>query len=189
MSTPKPTEASFQRLTLYASVEELLNNSSLSSKFHGGTFVHYFLSPFDYHRFHAPASGTIQQAEVVQALAYLDVTIQEGQFNAPDDATDGYEVQQTRGILVIETSNDQWIAAIPVGMAQVSSANLTVSSGHSINAGDEFGYFLFGGSDIIMLFSQSSSDLDILEVNTGPNNSDNPQHFLYGQAAVLKADS
>jgi phosphatidylserine decarboxylase len=44
------------------------------------------------------------------------------------------------------------VAIIPIGMAQVSSVNMTAVVGSYLNKGDEFGYFLFGGSDIIVFF-------------------------------------
>ena len=44
------------------------------------------------------------------------------------------------------------VAVLPIGMAQVSSVNLTAEVGTTLHKGEEFGYFLFGGSDIIILF-------------------------------------
>ena len=51
-------------------VDELLTGSNMDEKtkkrileyvkdFYGGTFIHYFLSPFDYHRFHTPIAGKV----------------------------------------------------------------------------------------------------------------------------------
>lgn len=44
------------------------------------------------------------------------------------------------------------VALLPIGMAYVSSVNLTPEPGARLRKGGEFGYFLFGGSDIVMLF-------------------------------------
>lgn len=44
------------------------------------------------------------------------------------------------------------VAVIPVGMAHVSSVVLTSVPGKHMAKGEEFGYFQFGGSDIIILF-------------------------------------
>ena len=41
-----------------------------------------------------------------------------------------------------------------VGMGIVSSVNLTISAGIEVAKGEEFGYFAFGGSDIILLFEK-----------------------------------
>ena len=45
-------------------------------------------------------------------------------------------------------------------MAYVSSVNLTPEVGAVLQKGDEFGYFLFGGSDIVMLFQDKNVVLD-----------------------------
>ena len=39
----------------------------------------------------------------------------------------------------------------------VSSCNISVDTNDYLNKGDEFGYFLFGGSDLIMLFEKDFS--------------------------------
>lgn len=148
----------------YANIAQLLEGSEYAQSFSNGTFIHYFLAPYSYHRFHAPVSGVVQDCRAVQGLTFLQVEIHEdgpkkGQFNAPDDAENGYEFLQARGILTIDTTNSPdgdigVVAVIPVGMCQVSSVHMQELSGKSINKGDEFGYFMFGGSDIIMLFQE-----------------------------------
>ena len=45
-------------------------------------------------------------------------------------------------------------------MAYVSSVNLTPEVGAELRKGDEFGFFLFGGSDIVMLFQDGAVELD-----------------------------
>ncbi len=42
-------------------------------------------------------------------------------------------------------------------MCQVSGVNMTYTVGSECNKGDEFGYFTFGGSDIIVL-TQAGTD-------------------------------
>ena len=120
-------------------------------------FAHYFLGPYSYHRFHSPVAGKVLECRAVQGLVYLEVNLKERQFDAPDDATGGYEFAQARGIIVIDTANSPFgdigkVAIVPVGMCQVSSVNMTATVGKNLLKGDEFGYFLFGGSDIIVLF-------------------------------------
>jgi len=44
------------------------------------------------------------------------------------------------------------VAVLPIGMAQVSSVNLSTEVGAILAKGEEFGYFTFGGSDIIVMF-------------------------------------
>ena len=47
---------------------------------------------------------------------------------------------------------------IPVGMCMVSSVNFekTVTEGAQVKKGDPLGHFMFGGSDIVMLFSKDA---------------------------------
>ncbi|MGH3708934.1 MAG: phosphatidylserine decarboxylase [Pseudonocardiaceae bacterium] len=106
---------------------------------------------------------------------YLDVNINEGQFDAPDSSEGGYEFTQSRGVVVVDTTDSTFgdiglVAIVPVGMAQVSSVNLTMTVGSNVLKGDEFGYFFFGGSDIIVLFQKHAN----VKVNT---NSDYYHHY------------
>ncbi|NUT46088.1 MAG: phosphatidylserine decarboxylase [Saccharothrix sp.] len=145
-------------------VKQLFDGEAgFSDKFAGGTFVHYFLAPYSYHRFHTPVAGQVKKCFTVHARAYLDVTIkQNGQFDAPDGSQDAYEFYQGRGVLVIDTAGSPHgdiglVAVVPVGMAQISSARLTLEEGSQVEKGDEFGYFQFGGSDIILLFQKDKA--------------------------------
>ena len=144
-------------------VEKLLDGSKYQGRFSNGMFYHAFLGPNDYHRFHSPVRGTVLESRAVQEKVYLNVEIEDGSFDAPDGAEDGYEFSQTRGILVLD-SPIGLVAVIPIGMAQVSSVNMPAVVGSYLNKGDEFGYFLFGGSDIIVLFEEKSN----ITINTAP---------------------
>jgi len=141
-------------------IEDLLEGSPYKDAFRGGLFMHAFLGPNDYHRFHAPVRGTVVECRAIQAAVYLEVVIkngefgvQRGEFDAPDTA--GYEFFQTRGLIIFD-SPIGLVAVLPIGMAQVSSVNMVAVEGAYLDKGDEFGYFLFGGSDIIMLFQKGS---------------------------------
>lgn len=137
-------------------VEKLLDGSPYQGRFSNGMFYHAFLGPNDYHRFHTPVRGTVLESRAIQEKVYLDVVITpEGTFDAPDGSEDGYEFTQTRGLLVLD-SPIGLVAVIPIGMAQVSSVNMPAVVGSYLNKGDEFGCFLFGGSDIILLFEADS---------------------------------
>ncbi|MCC3776060.1 phosphatidylserine decarboxylase [Streptomyces sp. UNOB3_S3] len=152
------------------SIPQLLSDrSKYGKKFAGGTFVHYFLAPYSYHRFHTPVAGQVKECFPIHGNVYLDVDISnEGQFDAPDSSVGGYEFTQARGVIVIDTTGSRYgdvglVAVIPVGMAQVSSVHMTMNiSDAQIPKGEEFGYFLFGGSDIILLFQKGRAP----EINT-----------------------
>jgi phosphatidylserine decarboxylase len=63
----------------------------------------------------------------------------------------GFQFTHTRGYIIID-SPVGFVAVMPVGMGHISSVNLDVEKGTTLVKGDEFGFFAFGGSDIIMLF-------------------------------------
>jgi len=152
----------------FSSIPQLLQDSEYQNAFANGTFVHYYLSTFSYHRFHTPVAGKVKECYPIHGLVYLDVKIKNGQFDSPDNATDGYEFAQARGIIVLDTAKSPYgniglVAVLPIGMCQVSSVNMLATVGSNLLKGDEFGYFLFGGSDIIVLFQEGVNpniDLD-----------------------------
>lgn len=152
----------------FANVKDLLDGSQYADQFANGTFVHYFLGPYSYHRFHTPVAGLLKECRAVQGKVYLDVKLQGNQFDAPDSSQGGYEFNQARGIVILDTSQSAagdvgLVGVVPVGMCQVSSVNMTAQVGNNLLKGDEFGYFLFGGSDIILLFQEGTQP----EVFTG----------------------
>jgi phosphatidylserine decarboxylase precursor len=147
------------------SILDLLEGSPYRDKFRGGLFAHSFLGPADYHRFHAPVRGTVLESRAIMGRVYLQVEIDEdGLFQAPDDADNGYEFYQERGLIVFDTPSMGLVACLPIGMAQVSSVNMTAVEGSYLDKGDEFGFFMFGGSDIILLFEEGSG----VEVTCAP---------------------
>ena len=146
----------------FGNINLLLKGSQYSNSFANGTFVHYFLGPYSYHRFHTPVSGLIKECYPVQGLTFLEVNISDKQFNAPDNAENGYQFSQARGIITIDTTNSPdgdmgIVAVVPIGMCQVSSVHMTAAPNTYANKGDEFGYFQFGGSDIILLFQEGKN--------------------------------
>jgi phosphatidylserine decarboxylase precursor len=166
----------------FGNINTLLDESKLADCFYNGTFIHYFLSPFDYHRFHSPVKGKVLEARSVMGQNYLAVNIEPKQkeFDAPDSSEDGYEFNQARGILIVETKDIGKVAVLPIGMAQESSVIKNPLTGTEIKKGDEFGHFAFGGSDIIMLFEKSPEELYFIQ-----NNQAQAFHFKYGEAAVF----
>ncbi len=160
----------------FANVEDLLEGSLYRSAFAGGTFVHYFLGPYSYHRFHTPVAGFVRECYAVKGSVYLAVNLKDNQFDAPDSSQGGYEFLQARGVITIDTAGSPYgdvgiVGVVPVGMCQVSSVNMIATQGSQALKGDEFGYFLFGGSDIIVLF-QAGTDPVI--------NRDAQSYRLYG---------
>jgi phosphatidylserine decarboxylase len=140
------------------SVIELLDGSPYQDRFRGGVFTHSFLNVNDYHRYHVPAGGVVKEIRKIPGKVTLDVIKRpDGSLDAVDGT--GYQFTQDRGLIVIE-SPVGLVAVLPIGMAQVSAVNLTAEAGAVLTKGEEFGYFSFGGSDIVTLFEAGKVKLD-----------------------------
>jgi len=95
----------------------------------------------------------------IHGPVYMDVARRsDGTLYGVDGGT--YQVDQERGLIVIDSPDVGLVAVLPVGMCFVSSVNLTPEVGARLQKGDEFGFFLFGGSDIVMLFQNKKVVID-----------------------------
>jgi phosphatidylserine decarboxylase precursor len=140
-------------------IAQLLDGSPYQNAFEGGIFVHMFLRPGDYHRYHVPVSGEIKEVRNIHGRVYMDVARRpDGSLYGIDGET--YQIDQERGLIVIDSREVGLVAVVPVGMCFVSSVNLTPEVGAKLQKGDEFGFFLFGGSDIVMLLQNKKVVID-----------------------------
>ena len=140
------------------SVLELLDGSPYQDRFRDGVFTHSFLDVNDYHRYHVPVGGTVKEVRKIPGKVMMDVIKNaDGTFAAVDGT--GYQFTQDRGLIVIDSPLGL-VAVLPIGMAQVSSVNLTAEAGAELTKGEEFGFFAFGGSDIVTLFEAGKVRLD-----------------------------
>ena len=152
-------------------VSDLLGpNSSYGDAFAGGTLTHTFLDVNDYHRYHFPVSGTVVEMNKIPAMdAAGGITVwdeESGRYVLQSQVI-GWQAIETRDSIVLDTDYGL-VAIIPVGMSQVSSCNFTegLSVGDKVDKGDELGYFLFGGSDIVMIF-QDGVDVNMVVPEDG----------------------
>jgi phosphatidylserine decarboxylase len=131
-------------------VSGLLEGSAYQHRFDGGIFTHSFLSITDYHRYHTPVAGTIREVRKIPGSTWVhEAKKNDGSLENIDDV--GFQFTHTRGYIIIESAVGL-VAVMPVGMGHISSVTFTVEEGAMLEKGDEFGYFAFGGSDMIMLF-------------------------------------
>jgi phosphatidylserine decarboxylase len=147
----------------------LLDGSPYREKFRNGLFTHSFLSLKDYHHFHTPVGGWIREVRNMPGNSILNVMRNENGKIEDIDEVD-FQFTQTRGLLILETVIG-FVVVLAVGMGHVSSVTLTVDEGDKIAKGDEFGYFTFGGSDMIILF----------EANRVKFTSRESQHYRQGE--------
>lgn len=140
------------------SVIEFLAGSPYQDRFKGGVFTHGFLNVNDYHRYHVPVGGVVREVRKIPGRVTLDVVKkQDGSLDAVDGT--GYQFTQDRGLIVIDSPLGL-VAVLPIGMAQVSSVTLTAEVGAALAKGEEFGFFSFGGSDIVTLFEAGKVQLE-----------------------------
>lgn len=160
------------------SIEELLEGSRYGTAFAGGQFVHSYQNVTDYHRLHVPFSGKIVEKKNVAGYVWLDLErIDDGSFISVDET--GFQWRQERGIIVLSTDNIGLVAIVPVGMGLVSGVVLTPDEGAELYKGEEFGFFQFGGSDVIMVFQKDKVDIT---AKVG-------QRYLQGQAVGKRLDT
>jgi phosphatidylserine decarboxylase len=149
------------------SLANMLDFDELAPQFAGGTVYQAFLSALSYHRWHSPVSGIVRKAYVVNGSYYLENRY-EGFANphgadpaAPNDSQPFIASVATRAVIFIEADNPAigLICVLAVGMAEVSSCDITVRPGDVVNRGDQIGMFHFGGSTHCLLF-RPGVDLD-----------------------------
>lgn len=136
------------------SLEFMLCGDESVKEFVGGTVYQAYLSAYNYHRWHSPINGTIKKAWV-QKGTYFSEAPAEGLRADEMYVSQPYIPHvATRAILLIESSNPVigLMAFVAVGMAEVSSCNVTVKEGQKVTKGDEIGFFQFGGSTHCLVF-------------------------------------
>ncbi len=168
---------------VFNSIRNLIGpNSPYCDAFAGGTFYHAFLNANDYHRYHFPLSGVIRELRIIpgdDALGGKITWEPNLQQYIVDCSVPGWQSIETRGLAIIETESHGLVAVMPIGMSQVASVNFSedLHVGKRVEKGDELGYFLFGGSDFVLVF-QKEANFHL----TSPQDEDGAwQHILMGE--------
>jgi len=142
----------------------MLADDPLAQQFVGGTIYQAFLSATSYHRWHSPVSGRIVKTRLIDGSYYAQ-TPAVGFDPAGPNESQGYITQvASRGVVFIQADNPKigLMAVLFVGMAEVSSNDITVYEGQRVNKGDQLGMFHFGGSTHALIFRpQVKLDFDL----------------------------
>lgn len=170
--------------TLTSIVKLIGEESPYKNEFANGIMTHTFLDVQDYHRFHFPVSGVVREIrniaeqDAVGGIITWDASIQRYMF---DPTVPGWQSIETRGCVIIETEEYGLVAILPIGMSQVCSVKFedNIHAGSIVNKGDMLGCFLFGGSDIVMIFQQKAGFE--LEPAGGMSNGESYKHILMGE--------
>lgn len=141
---------------------DILGDCPYRNCFEGGETFHIVLDMYDYHRFHAPLAGRVLDVRLIDGVHNAGGRIvwdnQQHRYRYDQLGDESFQMIEKRGVLVLQTFMGK-VAIVPVGVAQVSSVNWlpSVRVGATIEQGDELGYFLCGGSDIVLFFEPGAS--------------------------------
>jgi phosphatidylserine decarboxylase len=123
--------------------EALLGSADIARAFEGGSLLIARLCPVDYHRFHYPDSGRTWDSFRIP-----------GKFHSVNPAALRYRSEifftNERQVSLLDTKHFGRIAYIEVGALCVGKIVQTHLR-PDFDRGDEKGYFLFGGSTVILL--------------------------------------
>jgi len=166
-----------------AVVDIIGRDSAYAGAFANGVLTHTFLDVNDYHRYHFPVSGTIREVRVIladDAAGGITVWNEKLRKYVLEDRVPGWQSIETRSCVIIDTGKYGLVAVLPIGMSQVSSVNFeeNVKVGAKVSKGDPLGYFLFGGSDIVMIFQQQAG----FELTAPMLDADSYKHIYMGEA-------
>ena len=151
-------------------------DSEYKDAFAGGTLTHTFLDVNDYHRYHSPVEGIIRELRHIPGVAagggYTLWDNEQKLYYYHNDM--GFQMVETRSCAIIETEDYGLVAMMPIGMSQICSCNwlATLHVGDRLERGQEMGYFLFGGSDIVLIFQR---DINVQLLHSS-------DHLLMGEA-------
>lgn len=167
--------------TLTSIVTLIGDDSQYKNEFANGIMTHTFLDVQDYHRFHFPVGGIIKEVrnideqDAVGGIITWDPSIPRYML---DCTVPSWQAIETRGCVIIETEQYGLVAILPIGMSQICSVKFedNINAGTTVKKGDMLGCFLFGGSDIVMLFQQKAGF--VIEAAT---NGQSYQHILMGE--------
>lgn len=168
----------------FNSVDAILGQgSAYAGAFANGVLTHTFLDVNDYHRYHFPVSGTVKEVRKIladDAAGGITVWNEKLRKYELEDHLPGWQSIETRDCVIIDTEKYGLVAVLPIGMSQVSSVNFeeNVKVGAKFKKGDPLGYFLFGGSDIVMLFQPQAG----FEITAPAADADSYKHIYMGEA-------
>ncbi|CED83095.1 Phosphatidylserine decarboxylase [Phaffia rhodozyma] len=136
-------------------IERLLGDryGKEAHRYDGGAVAVFRLAPQDYHRFHVPVDGVVGEIEKIEG-AYYTVNPQ-----AIRTQLDVYG-ENVRTIVPIDSPTFGRMFAICVGAMMVGTIVHTVESGDTVVRGQEFGYFAFGGSTIVLVLEDGAVQWD-----------------------------
>lgn len=123
-------------------IADLLNNSPRLVNYKNGYYYVLYLSPADYHRIHSPVAGTIIEMEHIPGKVYPvnDFALHH---------IDGVLSRNERLLTYIQHQFGE-VALVKVGAMNVSSIQQTKTTAQQVERGEEFAYFEFGSTVVVL---------------------------------------
>jgi len=144
-------------------LDNLLQDSQLSAKYNNASVAIIRLAPTDYHRFHFPTGGFAHSTQYIKGLYYSVSPI------ALSAMLNIFTLNK-RTITQIDSPLFGTYLYIEVGATMVGSIVQTYTANTDVRAGDEKGYFQFGGSTVILLFEHGKVTFDKELIENTENN-------------------
>jgi phosphatidylserine decarboxylase len=142
----KGREFSLQRLLGDAYPED-------AKRYVGGSLGIFRLAPQDYHRFHIPVDGVMDEPKTIEGEYYTVNPM------AIRSSLDVYG-ENVRVIVPIDSVAHGRVMVICVGAMMVGSTVITRQRGEQVKRAEELGYFKFGGSTLLLLFEPGQMKYD-----------------------------
>jgi phosphatidylserine decarboxylase len=161
------------------SLRHIFADDPVNEEFVGGTLYQAFLSALSYHRWHSPVSGTVVRTSLIDGSYYAQSPAVGVDPASPNDSQGYIAGTAARGIVLIEADDPRigLMAFVSVGMAEVSTNEITVQPGQHVNKGDQLGMFHFGGSTHLLIFRPGVSlDFDLHGQQPGLESHNIPLH-------------
>lgn len=139
-------------------ISKLLDDAKLAQHFEEGSIIIARLAPQDYHRWHAPVSGTVESIKEIPGSYY---TVNPQAINEPG-ILDVF-CENRRSVMILRRSKTgSLIAIVAVGAMLVGSIKYDpgISPGVQVRRGQCLGAFLYGGSTVVVLYPKEEVILD-----------------------------
>jgi phosphatidylserine decarboxylase len=128
----------------FLNAKDLIGNGEVAKIFEGGPLLIARLCPVDYHRYHYPDNGKV-----------LDHFRVPGVFDSVNPFALKYKnqifIENERYVTILQTENFGRLAYIEVGAICVGKIVQSHPWNKNFMRGEEKGYFLFGGSTVILV--------------------------------------
>lgn len=150
-------------------MERLFEDAELAKKFDGGAVAVARLAPQDYHRWHAPVSGTVHSVKEIPGAYY---TVNPQAINQPGPIN--VYCENRRSVMVLEKSSDGApVAIVAVGAMLVGSIKYVGEadkSGTQVTRGQCLGAFYYGGSTVLVIYppGEVMFDEDLVAYSINP---------------------